>query len=77
MSNVALEPLLKVKDAAAYLRVDPVTVYRLLSQGKLPARKVGQSWRFRRDELEAYASGVIMSDASETREADHAKDSAA
>lgn len=46
-----------VKDVAAYLRVHPATVYRLLRQGKLPAFRVGADWRFRQDQIVAWARG--------------------
>jgi excisionase family DNA binding protein len=40
--------LLTTKEVAEYLRVNQYTVYRLVSQKKLPAFKVGSQWRFER-----------------------------
>jgi excisionase family DNA binding protein len=38
--------LMTVSELADYLRVTKKTVYRLLLQGKIPATKVGNQWRF-------------------------------
>jgi excisionase family DNA binding protein len=48
------EPLLTVKQVADYLKIDKFTVYRLVTQGKLPAYKVGSQWRFNKKLLEAW-----------------------
>jgi excisionase family DNA binding protein len=40
--------LMTVEEVAQYLRVTKKTVYSLLRQGKIPATKVGQQWRFDR-----------------------------
>jgi excisionase family DNA binding protein len=37
--------ILTLAEVARYLRVHPSTVYRLIEQNKLPAFKVGSSWR--------------------------------
>jgi excisionase family DNA binding protein len=58
LSSVSPEDqIMIVKDVAAYLRVHPATVYRLLRQGKLPAFRVGADWRFRQDQIAAWARG--------------------
>jgi excisionase family DNA binding protein len=43
---------LTTKEVAQYLRVNPYTVYRLVSQKKIPAYKVGSQWRFKRSVLD-------------------------
>jgi excisionase family DNA binding protein len=45
---------LTVKEVAQYLRVNQYTVYRLVSQKKLPAYKVGSQWRFKRSGLDEW-----------------------
>ena len=49
--------LLTCEEAAAYLRVHPRTVGRLLKEGKLPGVKVGRQWRLRKADLDAHLSG--------------------
>lgn len=41
-------------EAGLLLRVYPEVVARMAREGVLPGVKVGQSWRFRRDDLVAY-----------------------
>ena len=42
------------KEAAKWLRVSPVTVYRLLHDGTIPFRKVGRAYRISLPDLEAH-----------------------
>lgn len=46
--------IMTIKEVAAYLKLNEKTTYRLTSEGKIPAFKVGGSWRFRRDEIEKF-----------------------
>ncbi|HEY3303550.1 MAG TPA: helix-turn-helix domain-containing protein [Candidatus Binatia bacterium] len=48
------EDLLTTDQVARYLKVDKFTVYRLVNQRKLPAFKVGNQWRFKREMIEAW-----------------------
>jgi excisionase family DNA binding protein len=48
------ENLLSADQVARYLRVDKFTVYRLVSQKKIPAFKVGNQWRFKRRMIDAW-----------------------
>ena len=49
-----MDPLLTTEDVANFLRVDVVTVRRLVAKGEIPAYKVGGEYRFMRPELEDY-----------------------
>lgn len=46
-------PLLTADVVARLLDVDPSTVYRMASDGRLPALKVGRQWRFAAEQLQA------------------------
>ena len=46
--------LLTTQQVAQFLNVDKFTVYRLVTQRKLPAFKVGSQWRFKPDLLETW-----------------------
>ena len=46
------ENLLSADQVARYLKVDKFTVYRLVSQKKIPAFKVGNQWRFKKRMME-------------------------
>ncbi len=46
--------LLTLEQVAEYLNVNKFTVYRLVAQKELPAFKVGNQWRFKRQLVEAW-----------------------
>jgi excisionase family DNA binding protein len=50
---------LTTKEVAQYLRVNPYTVYRLVSQKKIPAYKVGSQWRFKRSVLDHWLKAQL------------------
>jgi len=39
------------EEAKRYLKVSSSTLYRLVQNNKIPASKVGRSWRFRKERL--------------------------
>ncbi|MGI8815186.1 MAG: helix-turn-helix domain-containing protein [Pseudonocardia sp.] len=45
--------LLTVSEVAAMLRLSKMTIYRLMDKGKLPALRVGRSFRIPRDSVRA------------------------
>ncbi len=51
--------ILTIDEVASYLRAGKRTVYRLASNGKIPAFKVGGTWRFRRAELDQWIASRI------------------
>lgn len=48
--------LMGPKDAAKFLRLNEQTVRRLAREGRIPAARIGGSWRFNRDELVRWSS---------------------
>lgn len=46
--------LLTIKEAAEYMRVVPMTVYRLSYDRKLPFTRIGRKILFLRSDIEAY-----------------------
>ncbi|HVO43588.1 MAG TPA: helix-turn-helix domain-containing protein, partial [Aggregatilineales bacterium] len=52
-----LDDYVTVPDVAKRLAIHPESVRRLIRQGKLPAKKFGQSWLVQRDVLEQFANG--------------------
>jgi nitrogen PTS system EIIA component len=48
------ENLLSADQVAHYLNVDKFTIYRLVSQKKIPAFKVGNQWRFKKKMIDAW-----------------------
>jgi excisionase family DNA binding protein len=48
------EKLLTTEQVASYLKIDKFTVYRLVTQKKIPAFKVGNPWRFKKKMVDAW-----------------------
>ena len=48
------EKLITVEEAAKYLDIHPVTLYRWSRARKIPAMKMGKVWRFKRERLDAW-----------------------
>ncbi len=44
------------REAAEYLSVHVRTIYRLVKHGEIPGRKIGGSWRFKKDALDEWLS---------------------
>ena len=45
------DPALTVRQAAALLQISPTTIYAQARGGKIPAHRIGGSWRFFEVEL--------------------------
>jgi excisionase family DNA binding protein len=46
--------VLKLKEVAEYLRLSPMTIYRMANNGDIPCFKVGDEWRFREEAIEQW-----------------------
>lgn len=53
------DEILTIDEVAAYLKAGKRTVYRLAANGKLPAFKLGGTWRFRRGDLDKWIASRI------------------
>jgi excisionase family DNA binding protein len=58
-----LREVMNVEQAARYLGVSPDTLYKYLSDGKVPAFKLGNRWRLKKTTLDRW-----MERQSQTRE---------
>ena len=48
------ETLLNVQEVAEFLQMNAATIYNWAQEGRIPAIKLGRSWRFRRTDLERW-----------------------
>jgi excisionase family DNA binding protein len=48
------DEILTLREFAAYLKVNPRTVYRLLTARRVPAFRVGHAWRFRKHDIDKW-----------------------
>lgn len=46
--------IMTMKEIALYLKLNEKTAYKLTAEGKIPAFKVGGSWRFRKSEIDRW-----------------------
>ena len=58
----AFEPLLNSVQAAALLQVHPKTLQKMARAGEVPSRRIGDLWRFRASELDAWLCLEVNSD---------------
>ena len=50
------EGLLDISDVAKYLEIDLREIEDLANSGKIPATRLGNSWKFERNKIEQWAS---------------------
>lgn len=48
---MSTDSLLTLEELAAFLKVSKDTIYRMAQKGKIPAVKVGNQWRFCKEEV--------------------------
>ena len=46
--------VMTVREASQYLGISPDTLYKYLSEDKIPAFKLGNRWRFKKDLLDRW-----------------------
>jgi excisionase family DNA binding protein len=52
-----MDEFLTVEEVAALLKISAFKVREYARQGKLPGRKVGKAWRFKRDDIYKWFNG--------------------
>ena len=48
------EPLWTVEELARYLRFEEETIRAMAREGKLPAFKIGRTWRFKQEQIQEW-----------------------
>ena len=56
--------ILNLEEVADYLRVSERTIYEWAKKGKLPAGKIGNSWRFKREDIEKWVNSRLSAQKS-------------
>ena len=49
-----MDSWMTLEDVAQYLNVSRDSIYRLAQKGEIPASKVGNLWRFKKDEVDEW-----------------------
>jgi excisionase family DNA binding protein len=56
--TIQTRQVLTLSEAARFLRIRQPVLQRLVDEGRIPARKIDNEWRFFRGALEAWLSGA-------------------
>ena len=54
MNSPLHEQVLTVKEVAQYLKVNERTIYRMAEAGRIPAFRIGNTWRIRESDLNVW-----------------------
>ena len=46
--------VMTVKEVADYLKMKSVTIYKHAQDGRIPAFKIGSTWRFKKDTIDEW-----------------------
>lgn len=58
--------IMTVNELAKYLRLHEQTVYKMAKEGRVPAYKVGNRWRFKKDTIDSWLRKQHQADLVET-----------
>lgn len=58
--------VLTIDELVDYLRIPKSTLYKLAQEGKIPARKVGRHWRFRKEAIDRWLEQLPAQNEAET-----------
>jgi excisionase family DNA binding protein len=64
-----MNTLLTTKQVQELLKVDRITIYRMLNDGRLKGVKIGKEWRFQRAEIEQMVGSAEAADVGASAEA--------
>lgn len=56
-SKVNKKEVMSPKEAAKYLGISKVTLYKLLKNGEIPGRRLGYQWRMSKAALDKFLAG--------------------
>ena len=48
------DDIMTIEEVASYLRLKPQTIYNWAQEGKIPAAKLGNQWRFKRSVIDRW-----------------------
>lgn len=61
------DEILTVKELAEYLKIAEKTAYRFAAEGKVPGFRVGNTWRFKKEEIEKWITAQTNRNYSQGR----------
>ncbi|MCL0073089.1 helix-turn-helix domain-containing protein [Dehalococcoidia bacterium] len=49
-----MEELFTLEELARYLKISKPTLYKMVEKGKIPALKIANQWRFKKDDINGW-----------------------
>jgi len=49
-----MEAPMTVRELAEYIKLDRMTIYKMLKEQSIPASKIGHQWRFFREDIDKW-----------------------
>ena len=49
-----MEAPMTVRELSEYLKLDRMTIYKMLKEEQIPASRIGHQWRFIREDIDAW-----------------------
>ncbi len=54
--EIIMSNIMTTKEIAGYLKLHAITICKLAGEGKIPAFRIGRSWRFDKDAIDEWIS---------------------
>ena len=51
--------IMTLEETAKYLKIGKSTLYRMVREGKIPAVKIANQWRFRKEDIDRWLQEII------------------
>ena len=51
-------PIMTLEETAKYLRIGKSTLYKMAREGKIPAVKIANQWRFRKEDIDKWLQEI-------------------
>ena len=60
--------IMTLEETAKYLKIGKSTLYKMAREGKIPAVKIANRWRFRKEDIDKWLQGMRNKKTCSTRE---------
>jgi excisionase family DNA binding protein len=50
--------IMTLEETAKYLKIGKSTLYKMAREGKIPAVKIANQWRFRKEDIDKWLQGI-------------------
>ena len=51
-------PIMTLEETAKYLKIGKSTLYKMAREGKIPAVKIANQWRFRKEDIDKWLEDI-------------------